>query len=40
VPKEAEHLAVRQADQARIDFAIIEGHPETIMARLLKLPTY
>ena len=33
-------LALRQADQARTDFAIIESDLEAIYARLAGLPTY
>jgi hypothetical protein len=31
-------LALRQADQARIDFALIESDLEAIYARLVRLP--
>jgi hypothetical protein len=33
-------LTLRQADQARTDFAIIERDLEAIYARLARLPTY
>jgi hypothetical protein len=33
------HLTLRQADQARTDFAIIEDDLEAIYARLAKNPT-
>jgi hypothetical protein len=33
------HLTLRQADQARTDFAIIEDHLEAIHARLARVPT-
>jgi hypothetical protein len=33
------HLTLRQADQARTDFAIIEDHLEAIHARLARGPT-
>jgi hypothetical protein len=33
------HLTLRQADQARTDFAIIEDHLEAIYARLARVPT-
>jgi hypothetical protein len=33
------HLTLRQADQARTDFAIIEDHLEAIYARLERMPT-
>ena len=32
-------LTLRQADQARTDFAIIEDHLEAIHARLARVPT-
>jgi hypothetical protein len=34
-----EHFTLRQADQARTDFAIIEDDLEAIHARLARLPT-
>jgi hypothetical protein len=34
-----ERLPLRQADQARTDFAIIEDDLEAIYARLAKIPT-
>ena len=33
------HLTLRQADQARTDFAIIEDHLEAIYARLARVST-
>jgi hypothetical protein len=33
------HLTLRQTDQARTDFAIIEDHLEAIYARLARVPT-
>jgi hypothetical protein len=36
---EIERLALRQADQARADFAIIEDQLEAIYARLSRMPT-
>jgi len=32
-------LTLRQADQARTDFAVIEGHLELIAAQLARRPT-
>ena len=32
-------LTLRQADQARTDFALIESNPEFIAGRLSRLPT-
>jgi hypothetical protein len=32
------HLTLRQADQARTDFALIESDLEAIYARLVRLP--
>jgi hypothetical protein len=41
VPDDPErHLTLRQADQARTDFAIIESDLEAIYLRLATLPTY
>ena len=38
-PRGAEALTLRQADQARTDFAAIESDLEAIMERLSRLPT-
>jgi hypothetical protein len=32
-------LTLRQADEARADFAVIEGHLESIASQLTRLPT-
>jgi hypothetical protein len=32
-------LALRQADQARTDFALLENHLEIIMGQLARVPT-
>jgi hypothetical protein len=39
VPEPADAIALRQADQARTDFAAIEGDLQFIMERLARLPS-
>jgi hypothetical protein len=38
-PRGAEALTLRQADQARTDFATIESNLEFIMSQLVQVPT-
>jgi hypothetical protein len=32
-------LTLRQVDQARTDFALLESHPETIAGQIARVPT-